>query len=404
MLTRIGTAIKRRIQKYTRLLYRSVQRDPYVFLDDYRLTCLKNGLAMTVVPKIAFYVSSVSHIDHYKRIWRHLDQDQYVVLVPANLSRPATRRELPLIFQYLRQERVPHKTMEAALGAMEQYPVMLTKHRDLRTEMPGADIAQVYVRYMIHGVEKYSYRPSQLAFDLFLCQSDYQVRRVKAARADARCALMGYPRLDDLFVDTPIPPEFDGYVRPERKTILYLPTHGPWSSVKSYLTVVAELSDVFNVIIKPHYASFTEHPTLFGALRENDYLHIISDSTINDWAFFKLADVVLVDCGGSVFAAIYALKDVVFLRNDASPSPVSEEEERLSREFPTVTSPDAAAMRLVLNSEALLERHRPALLKARDEFSSPVCENGGQKAAAILVNELERCLNHEDSMGLHKTG
>lgn len=375
-------------------MYHALQSNPYNIAADYRLSCLQNGLGYRFIPKIAFYVSMVSHIDHYKRIWRHINKENFVVLVPANNSSLTTQREYAAILNFLSDENVPYKIYEHALFTMEQYPFLVTMHHDEATYPKPAGIAKFYVRYMIQGLESFAYHPKNFKFSLFLCQSHYQLNKLKTALPDARCEIMGYPRLDDYFSQNDLPPEINIYNRGnERKTILYLPTHGPWSMLKNYLSTLVALTDTYNVIIKPHPDCFTEDSALFDNLPKSNYLHIIKETIPDDWALFKLADYVFVDCGGSVFAAIYTQKNIVFLRNvNASERVLNEMEDRLAQEFLSIQAPDDIAIRNLLSSEELFESKREFLDKYREVFFAPFCESSGKKAATVLSKELESCL------------
>lgn len=372
--------------------YHAIQHNPYNMAADYRMKCLHYGMPFRFVPRIAFYVSLVSQMDHYKRIWRHIEKDKFIVLVPANLHNETTQREFPAIIELLKTENVPYKIYEHALIDMEQYPLLLTKHHDSATFPKPAGIAKSYVRYMIQGFESFAYHPRNFHFSLFLCQSNYQREKLKNALPNARCEIMGYPRLDDFFLQDTLPEAVKSYQSKTHKTILYLPSHEPRGTIRKYLSTLVNLSDEYNVIVKPHPDCFTENPTIFENLQEHENLHVVRKGSVHDWALFRLADYVFVDCGGSVFATIYTQKNILFLHNENRVNEQSMEiEDKLSREFISVYTPDDKIIRQLLASN-VFEEKKPLLKKYREEFFAPVCENSGKRAADILCKELNKCL------------
>jgi hypothetical protein len=101
---RILSQSKKIIHPFITRMYHSLQSNPYNIAADYRLSCLQNGLAYRFIPKIAFYLSMISHIDHYKRIWRHINKENFVVLVPSNNPSLTTQREYTAILNFLSAE------------------------------------------------------------------------------------------------------------------------------------------------------------------------------------------------------------------------------------------------------------------------------------------------------------
>lgn len=386
--------LKDKVRYFSYKIYHSQQANPYAMLLDYRARCLREGSTLQVIPKIAFYVFSVSTIDHYMRIWRNLENDQFVVLVRSGFN-VASRREQLKIIKFLSERNVPYVLFENALSSLQKYQLLVLMHHDQTSWSNFSEnfgIANFYVRYMIQGIETFAYCPMNLSFSLFLCQGNYQVQKVKSLIPEARCELMGYPRMDDYFLDAPLSSQANICKSTDgRETILYMPTHDRWSTLKDYINVMAQLSDVYNVIIKPHPDCFIEHPEIFNDVSENNFFHIIKENVADDWALFKICDYMFVDYGGSVFAAIYTRKKIVFLRNMNSCKRVmSEIENKIAQDFPCIQTPNISSIRNILSQDELFVKSQAAIEKFRHEFFEPVFENSGKYAAAALINELDR--------------
>ncbi|MDR2097140.1 MAG: hypothetical protein LBP37_01300 [Spirochaetaceae bacterium] len=102
------------------------------------------------------------------------------------------------------------------------------------------------------------------------------------------------------------------YINPNKKTLLWLPTHTEISSCISFAPIIAKLQNEFNIILKPHVFTYYEKANF------NDYMRkIIPEITIinnvDNIKLIPIADFVVCDYGGSVFYAIHADKNVVLL-------------------------------------------------------------------------------------------
>jgi CDP-glycerol glycerophosphotransferase (TagB/SpsB family) len=121
---------------------------------------------------------------------------------------------------------------------------------------------------------------------------------------------VGYPKFDDFFNNNLPKLECEKKLNKNLKTILWLPTKNLLSSIPKYSEMMKRLSSKYNVILKPHPQ---ENPQFLELINHSN---IILSEHHDSAPFYKLADFVFCDYGGSAFGAIYCDKPVVFLSPD----------------------------------------------------------------------------------------
>lgn len=159
------------------------------------------------------------------------------------------------------------------------------------------------------GKELTMVRPSRGYYDLILA---YGPRDSKLFSYYTHPEIVGNPKFDDWFNGALSEKELTvirSGLDPERRTVLYLPTHGDLSSVDELAQSLKHLTDEFNVIVKLHYFIAHEEPER-AAMLQDPSIRLYGDDT-DILPLLKVADVVVSDNSSAIFDAILADKPVV---------------------------------------------------------------------------------------------
>lgn len=167
------------------------------------------------------------------------------------------------------------------------------------------------------GKELTMVRPSRGIHDVILA---YGPRDHALFSYYTHSVIVGNPRFDDWFngtVDARSIPGVTHMLVPAKKTVLYLPTHGDLSSIKALSGALADLTPLYNVIVKTHYFTTEEEQEHMAVLKKSGVI-LVTDE-VDLLPLLSVADVVLSDNSSAIFDAILADKPTVvtdFLSDD----------------------------------------------------------------------------------------
>jgi len=212
---------------------------------------------------------------------------------------------------------------------------------------PGIEgIKKTFIIWMQYSMAKelYQYNDWNYLFDLRLVYGEYTAERV----AKYGCVKkVGNPRYDSWFaklLDIEKLKKFKENLNPNKKTILYLPTWGEFSSIKVFGRKIAELKNEYNLLLKIHHKSDCNELNIIQGNLEKFGNKFFSGDDIQ--YLLSSADLVLSDYSGAIFDAIYLNKPVMLLQKDPS-SLVGEKFDFESIEYaerenigPVVTDPN----------------------------------------------------------------
>lgn len=148
----------------------------------------------------------------------------------------------------------------------------------------------------------------------------------------SQAVIVGNPKFDDWFnntLDQKKIAELSQKLSPEKKTILYLPTHGDLSSLDDLSDELQRLNDTYNVIVKLHYFTRWEEPEKADRLKRSNLI-IESDDT-DLLPLLKCADIALSDNSSAIFDAILA--DKPLLTTKLLPQEYLDTEHKQPKEF-----------------------------------------------------------------------
>ncbi|MFA9262379.1 MAG: CDP-glycerol glycerophosphotransferase family protein [Undibacterium sp.] len=159
------------------------------------------------------------------------------------------------------------------------------------------------------GKELNSVRPSRGLYDLIL---SYGPRDHVLFSYYTQSKIVGNPKFDDWFNDTldqVALSEVQTRLNPDKKTLLYLPTHSDLSSVDGLAAALKRLTAIYNVIVKFHYFLLHEEPERVALLQDPRLIQYGDEADL--LVLLKVADVVLSDNSSAIFDAILADRPVI---------------------------------------------------------------------------------------------
>jgi hypothetical protein len=350
-----------------------------------------------ILPRLAFLLHEPLLYDHYRNVWQLLDREQFDVLLYDKFRRPphdAFARELE-------QQGYRCAFVGELLRERTKYQFLVSNHymegrRLSRFPRAGEQylpkrlgVRNIRFFYAV-GKAGWNFAPWNELYDLFLCHGPWQAERLKAF-PKARCFQMGYPRYDQFFTQRI---DVDGlrarfHCRPDRPTLLWLPTWKELCSIERFAAHIAGLQDSCNVLVKPHPLSFTQEPERIRILEDHGF-PLIQDDLIDMTGLYALADVVACDYGGTAFSALYLdrnllLLDVPGAAEDALAGPGSPDVQ-LREVIPGVSAENPSQLREWIHDPGHWKEQQPHRETLRARYFAPYQGCSARIAAHVLSN------------------
>jgi glycosyltransferase involved in cell wall biosynthesis len=375
--------------------------------------------------RIAFIITRPFHYYIYKNIYAHLPEAEYVIdFAGMKAEHENSHAELRRLTAFLQEEGVHYRIYDLSRVLPEnffkQYTILVCHYPLYVLELPcNKDKKKVRVMYG-HAKDLYNFGSWLHQFDLALNFGPYSNRMIGAF---TRAEIMGNPRFDDWFSGK-ITENTVAYLRkrldPNKKTLLYMPTHSELSSLEFAATAIAQLTGSYNLIIKYHPLSLTAETERLETFRRTIAKYdpnakpIWVDDTIDNQHLLFVADAVISDNSGAVFDALLVDKPLILL--DCLPENFLEKEnwhikkvsrnawlrpylydgsidQRIKREpelqiGEVVKKADQlpSAVAAALNSEKKFDAARKKLRRELFSFNDGNCG----KRAARLIQDLEK--------------
>ncbi|MBI5456757.1 CDP-glycerol glycerophosphotransferase family protein [Candidatus Kaiserbacteria bacterium] len=268
--------------------------------------------------RIGFVVFYPFHFYVYKNIFAKLrDEAEFIVDLGAYRPMRQPPQLLHDICQLLDMHDVPYRILNHddyffsnyLSSFFKQYEALVgVWERGCMSIKETSRIKKIDVAYGA-GKELTMARPSLSIFDLVLA---FGPRDAKLCSHQTNVAIVGNSKFDDWFtgtVDIGVAKDIASRLHPEKKTVLYLPTHGDLSSIDLLARDLISLSREYNVIVKMHYFTPREEPERVKLLTHNSIILCADDTDL--LPLLKLADVVVSDNSSAIFDAILADKPLV---------------------------------------------------------------------------------------------
>lgn len=164
---------------------------------------------------------------------------------------------------------------------------------------------------MNYGVGKAltTFRLNQTNWDAHLSFGPYDHEIIKLMTYSE---IVGNPKFDDWFngeFDDKFLADLKNKLNPNKKSILYLPTHSDLCSIDDLANQLKKITKNYNVITKFHYFTSREEAGRVKKLRHKNIILFNDDTDL--LPLLKAADVVLSDNSSAIFDAILADKPLV---------------------------------------------------------------------------------------------
>ena len=355
----------------------------------------KKSKKQKTTKKIGFYIYAKNHLAHLQPIFSHLSKDQFEIIVSGDHAIP----------EYLLQVEYRVRTDLEILSSGEKFKILVSLYmiapqwirRSFSDTQDNHFIASCFFKKladqnirMVYSLGALPWNTSMVMayYDQILVYGKYEeALYTRAFDGKIKVSRVGYPKFDDYFNQPSHNLSCTKLLDPAKKTIVWLPTKGPLSSIPKYWEIISELCDKFNIVLKPHPQ---EDSTLLEELRESRII-VVQDS--DSASYYKIADFVFCDYGGSAFGALYTNKAFLFLSPDNPEQDIKNycpesPEVDLRKHFSTLEEPDALYLRELLTNTKHWESDAKKRKEKFQEFFEPNFGEAGKCASQVLINYL----------------
>ena len=307
------------------------------------------------VKKIGFWLNEEYTFDHYKNVLIMIDKDkielilddkfksdshsQFVEMIQANgwnfvnfsdvldikkytvlvthLAFGEGCIELPSLFA--RFGHIATSMTNILLRVFGRTPSLISRKQYFQRRLGFANYRFMYGADLTDRLW-----PSNGLYDLFFCHGPNDAGEMLSLHGKPSL-IMGYPRYDRFFEDsnnverlTSIKNRLD--CSPNRSTILWITTVSTeFSTIETYAPAIAKLTGKYNVILRPHPLEIAPDSKRFKKnVREiaNSGTFLSNTKYFDDLCeLYLVADMVLVDYGGTIFSSVYLGKKILLLNH-----------------------------------------------------------------------------------------
>jgi hypothetical protein len=336
-----------------------------------------------VIDKIAFLVHSKELLNHFSCIWDALPQGSFDVVLHGEADLPTTEAFEPWHCQ------VSHTT--DVLGKGLKYRYLVSNHPvDASGEPLIKRLAQINVRFMYAaGKSGWNLSNWNSLYDVILCFGPYHAEYF-SRHTTATIVQIGYPRLDRYFSPSQDAATLSSAFgcSPEKKTIVWLPTHGTISSLGHFDEEIAALTEHYNVLVKVHPLTPQSDPAAIETLSRLPFTRLILDATDN-LPLYKIADYMLFDYGGPPLAGIYTNKKMILLNvpgADQDSLIGQYSPDALLRNYIVAVEPQMRTIAALLEDDSTWHQQTQIRSDLRSLYFAPYFGFSTQVAAQTLLN------------------
>lgn len=354
----------------------------------------------------------LNHADtfhHFRGILAQLDPAQFEIVVAGD------RAALEAIAEQAGYTHVWYQELLQAADQGPRYRYSLSNYYlyyyDLRQ---GEQVTgRVYLPQLLSqlpirlayslGTDYWSYGDWNRIYALQLCYGPWQDERLQGF--GGKVLQVGYPRYDDFFnqpVDKGAQLQALG-ADPHKPTLVWLPTRYQ-HTLRQFGEKTARLSERYNVLVKPHPATWREEPTLIRWLQHQPFTQLLKD--IDTLQLYAVADYVICDYGGTAFGALYTDRPLLLFNHyptthfdpaqlfiyDQGPTDLASlnpTELSLRESIPSLDPGQQAQLPALLADQALWQAQQQVRAELRKRFFAPYYGNSAARVASILKHLLK---------------
>lgn len=268
--------------------------------------------------KIGFVVFYPFHYYVYKNVYKHIrDEAEFIIDLGAFFPTEQPVELAENMVRLLQKENVNFRILYfqnyLEKDGLERF---LSKYETLVSVWMRGCIVHPGVKekrkvHMTYGASKdlVTYAVGKRIYDLVLSygKRDYDIFSMYTA-----AEIVGNPKFDDWFngnFDSELLENLSRHFDKNKKTILYLPTHGDLSSIDELADELKKIAGLYNTVVKFHYYTPREEPERIKKLQHPDITAFRDDTDL--LSLLKIADLVISDNSGAIFDAILADKPLL---------------------------------------------------------------------------------------------
>lgn len=265
---------------------------------------------MKIVNKIGFVLHQIDITNHYLNIWKLLNKDDFVIIIYGDHERLINFCKNNFnykVYDKVISEKIKYKYLVS-------HQLMGYVDNDERKGYILKRIGVINVRLMYAlGKSTWHFDKWNDLYDVILCYGPYQVEKLSHLKHPLKIAI-GYPRYDNLFTDSYKPKlDLEKYnYDSSKKTIVWVPTYNKLSSIDYFSEEIANLSNKFNVFVKPHPGTILYEKKRVEKLKSLPFTFLFQEN-IDNGELFSIANFIISDYGGTPFGAIYLDKNLLLL-------------------------------------------------------------------------------------------
>ena len=344
-----------------------------------------------IINKIGFYIYIENHLAHLLPIIKHLPKGSVEFITPEinGIPKYFDRTDIPVHSSLdLLADSKKFKCVVSLFMVAPSWFQSLENHFIDGKKKLGSHyfkrLAEKNVRMQYSlGAMPLDLKNYMKSYQSIFVYGPYEEKIYRNLLREKNIYQVGIPKFDNSFSNTM--PQIDCLSKLNKKleTILWLPTYDSLSSIPKYLLTMSALTRFYNVILKPHPLESSE---LIEQVKKTP---IILSQFMDSAHYFKWADFVFCDYGGSAFGALYFNKPIVFLSPEkpeikmntySSNSP----ELLLRQKFLTITEEKPKDIIKILKETDfwIKDANKRSELKSKFFFENPGAS--GVKAAKIL--------------------
>jgi len=177
------------------------------------------------------------------------------------------------------------------------------------------------------GVKPSYWRDNHARLDMRFVEGQYRIDQLKSHGVETDLALTGFTKLDPLFQESES--TIHGLkhslgLNPDKKTILFAPTFYP-SSIERFGLRLGELTQDYNVILKPHMWTYfldefsqynlkPQRKLVYELAKKFDHIKLLGPETYNITPYYKISDILLTEASSTIYEMIALEKPVIVNR------------------------------------------------------------------------------------------
>lgn len=272
--------------------------------------------------KSVFILWTPFHYYVLKNIAKHLPYAEFAICPMWCFPRAKNASNLKKIIHLLRRDNAHWRICTdinngtAAKDFFRQYETIVA----IRLWSPLTKILYYGVfpekRYVLvsYGVGKdlVTASPWSSFFDVVLSEGEHTHNIYKTLN---NSHIVGVPKYDDWFegtMDKEAVGEIKKKLDPAKKTVLYLPTHGPTSSIRFFAKAVGSLANSYNCAVKLHYLNDTVDAQCATELRSFKNVLVFDDDE-DILPLFSATDIVMSDSSSAALETLLVEKPLIIL-------------------------------------------------------------------------------------------